>query len=392
MGLDQLAQHLLACGEITREELDEARRTQGFFGGQMGSHLLKLGYVDEETLGRALTEVTGVPYATRDHLVFLPMEVLGVIPPKVLEEQAACPFEVSEGRLRVAMLDPGNRGALRRLRASTHLDIEPWVTCEYRLFQALERHYRITPQGRRAISLAPSPIRSERGGARKKHPPESVPEPAAELEVGLDGRPLDAELSDQEVYYQASASIPAAPIAGPDHGSVPAASAPSDEVGPLEILNERLANARDRDDVADALLEFCRIRASRAALFVVGKNGLRGLAGTGPGLETQRLRALTLPVEPSSIFGAALENRDFYFGVVPSVPANREVYSALGGKLPVMVTIVPIEVKGRVASLLYIDDEDRPMSQPDIPLLRRVAAKAGLAFELLLLRNKLREI
>ena len=90
-----------------------------------------------------------------------------------------------------------------------------------------------------------------------------------------------------------------------------------------------------------------------------------------------------------SIFDAVLRNKEFHFGVVPPSPANRELYSALGSKPPVMATILPIPVLGRVASLLYIDDEDRPMNQPDIPLMRRVATKTGLAFELLLLRNKL---
>jgi hypothetical protein len=56
------------------------------------------------------------------------------------------------------------------------------------------------------------------------------------------------------------------------------------------------------------------------------------------------------------------------------------------------VLIVPVPVKGRVAALLYLDEAERPLTRPDIPLMRRVAAKAGLGFEMLLLRGKLREI
>jgi hypothetical protein len=39
-----------------------------------------------------------------------------------------------------------------------------------------------------------------------------------------------------------------------------------------------------------------------------------------------------------------------------------------------------------------MDEGERPLTRPNIPLMRRVAAKAGLGFELLLLRGKLREI
>ena len=132
--------------------------------------------------------------------------------------------------------------------------------------------------------------------------------------------------------------------------------------------------------------------AARAALFAVGKEGLRVIAGRGPALETERLRRLTLPAERSTVLGAVVESRDFFYGVVPPHPANRELYAALGGRLPSMAMVLPILVKSRVAALLYLDDEDRPMRRPDIALMRRVTGKAGVAFEILLLRGKLRKI
>lgn len=391
MGLERLARYLLDRGDITPEQLDEARRTRGFFGGQLSSHLLKLGFIDEETLGRALTDVTGAPYATRDHLSSLPLEIMGAVPPKVLKENPACPFGLSEGRLRVAMLDPRDAATLGRIRSSTSYVIEPWVTSEYRLFQALERHFRITPEGRKAISLAPPQTRrdrTERPAEPAREEPRATEQPAVEPEVGLDGRPLDAEVTVDDYYFSTGTGPSSGSTAGTATRPEPVSTEP--EPGPIERLDEQLVEARSRDDIARALMEFCRIRASRVALFAVDKAGaLRGLAGAGVGFETKHLSTVTVPVVEGSIFDAVLRNKEFHFGVVPPSSANRELYSALGSKPPVMATILPIPVLGRVASLLYIDDEDRPMSQPDIPLMRRVATKAGLAFELLLLRNKL---
>jgi hypothetical protein len=62
------AEHLLEHGWITSSQVEEARRTQGFFGGRLETHLLKLGYVNETVLGEALTEVSGVPFASWERL------------------------------------------------------------------------------------------------------------------------------------------------------------------------------------------------------------------------------------------------------------------------------------------------------------------------------------
>jgi hypothetical protein len=192
--------------------------------------------------------------------------------------------------------------------------------------------------------------------------------------VGLDGRPLDAEAGiDDEVR---------APSEPPEPSSADS----------IDTLDEALASARDRDEMAEALFAFCAERSSRSGLFAVSKDAVRGVAGRGRSFSGDVLRKLTVPAGSGTLFDAALQSRDFYFGVVPALPANRDLYTALGGRLPADVMLLPIVLKERTVALLYLDGDDGPLPQPDIPLMRRVAAKAGLAFEMLLLRNKLREI
>lgn len=379
LSLERLAHHLLERGTVTREQVDEARRTQDFFGGQLASHLLKLGFVDEATLGEALTEVTGAPYASPAQLRIISPDPLSCLTSEQAERLKVCPFDFAGRALRVAMLNPRDAVAMAEIRSVTGHPVEPWVTCEYRLYQALEKHYRIRVRLPRAVSLAP-PLPHEREAAPEPAP-EDQPETVSEL--GLDGRPLDAEPSYGQLYPTAPPNEPETTVTA---GNPPLAP---DALGRLE---ERLIRAEDRDAIADALMEFCAERAPRSALFAVGKDGIRGIAGRGRALEPERLRSLVLPVEPSTVFDTAITSRDFFFGVVPPMPANRDLYTALGGKLPAMAMVLPILVKDRIAALLYLDDEDRPMSRPDIPLMRRVAAKAGLAFEVLLLRGKLRKI
>lgn len=384
----QVAEYLLERGWISSAQIEEARRTQGFFGGRLDSHLLKLGYVSEPVLGEALTEVAGVPFASWEHLRAATPAALDAVPVRLLERLRVCPFRLDKGRLRVATLNPRDAAALRELQAVSGHEIEPWITTEPRLYQSLERHYRLRFEGTRGIRLAPGPTpppARPRAGVDAPTAAEPVPE------VGLDGRPLDAEASVEDFENRSRAW----PVESEDpsrSAAIGAAAAHFDDARPLDALNDALAGARDRDEIGEALFAFCAGRSSRSGLFAVGKDGIRGIAGRGRAFETERLSKVSLPAGSGTVFDTALQSRDFYFGVVPALPANRDLYTALGGRLPAHVMILPIVLKDRTVALLYLDGDDGPLRSPDIPLMRRVAAKAGLAFEMLLLRNKLREL
>jgi hypothetical protein len=196
----------------------------------------------------------------------------------------------------------------------------------------------------------------------------------AESEVGLDGRPLDAEASiDDDAYGRPNLDE------APDPSS-------------MEALDKALCSASDREELAEAIFAFCAGQSSRCGLFAVGKEAVRGVAGRGRAFTGEILRKLTVPVGSGTLFDTALQSRDFYFGIVPALPANRDLYTVLGGRLPANVMLVPIVLKERTVALLYLDGDDAALPRPDIPAMLRVAAKAGLAFEMLLLRNKLREV
>src|SRR5262245_26274927 len=196
---EKAAEYLLENGWITRDQVEEARRTQGFFGGEITSHLLKLGYVSESALGEALTEVTGVPYASWDHLRAVPPDALASIPERLIERFRACPIRLEDGRLRVAMLNPRDATAIREIQSATGLVVDPWIATEPRLYQALERWFRLRFEGTKGISLVGTP--RPPSTARAKEAPSEAPT-VATAEVGLDGRPLDAEVTFDEFLHR----------------------------------------------------------------------------------------------------------------------------------------------------------------------------------------------
>jgi hypothetical protein len=399
---ERVAQVLLAKGRISRSQLVEARRTQGFFGGRLVSHLLHLGYVDEGALGEALSEVFGVPFAGPERFRSLDPRLKAALPEGLVERHRVFPLHLEGNHLAVAMADPRERTAIKEMEAASGHTVEPWVSSEYRLSQALDRHYRIRPADARAISVSGG---QRVGPAPLEEAAPLIPEESLDLELGLDGRPLDAHLDpfDPVLEFRDLAlelsEAPALPRAvSPTAVTLPAPEAPvAPQVqlpapGELDALDEAILSARDRDRLAEVLIDFCVSRMRRAALFAVSRDAIRGVHGRGRGTEPERVRAVVLPRGGSSILDTALASKDFYYGVVPQLPANHDLFSVLGGTLPSAALILPVPVKGRPAALLYLDEGERPLTRPNIPLMRRVAAKAGLGFELLLLRGKLREI
>lgn len=387
---ERLGRYLLEQGSITAAQLEEAQRTRGFFGGSLDEHLVQLGYVNEAVLGGALSEIDGAPFADRERLRSIPEAALARISRDFADRLRVCPFEIDRGTLKVAMLNTRNAVAIAELRSHSGLDIEPWVTSPHGLDAALARHYRIRSEGVRGLRVGATPG-PEAATKPRDDPEESVAtDPSDSPTVGLDGLPLDAELSvDDQIFFsrkpQASRARPPLPSAEP-HDAV---EQPVPRTSHLEKLEDALLAAVDRDAIANAVIEFGSSRAHRCALFAVGREGIRFIAGRGRGFDAVRLARVTIPRDGDSVLDSLLDGSEFYLGAVPPLPANRDLFSALGGKLPPMVMLLPIRLRGRIVAILYLDDDTDVLERPDVPLMRRVVDKAGLAFEILLLRNKL---
>jgi hypothetical protein len=344
----------------------------------------------------------------------VPAEAQGSVSADLLEIHRACPLERGEDTLKVALLNPKDVVAIRAIEVQTGLTVEPWVTIEYRLYQALERYYKIRFDGLRSLTLAPPQEmrrrrleNDERGDDR----PAGETDHEVDLQVGLDGLPLDADLPDAGIWGSGDLALgPLSPtVESPDADDArvgdeeaepalttgtsptvaaepPPEPAPDDE-DPFERLERRLSAGPDRAEVAEVLLEYASTLAPRCAVFAVSRDKIRGILGRGRGFTG--LGRIDLPRGGETVLDAAIDSEQPYYGVVPHVPPNRELYSALGGQLPPTVLITPVLVRGRTVALIYTDNDSQPMTRPEPTTLDRVAAKAGLAFEILILRNKL---
>jgi hypothetical protein len=444
----KLGSWLIARGKISGVQLKRALLDQSFYGGCLSSSLMKLGYMDERSLGEYLSETFQVPYASAARFVEIPPVVLRMIPPAVAAKHQVIPLGVEGKKLQLAMMNPRDILVLDEVAFLTGFQVEPFVSSENFILDALEKFYQVPRAVRLTIPLADQAEEEVETEAPARRPAPGPPaRPAATVsgreELGLDGRPLSASAeaveeirrvpSLQETGPGAPPSTPLPrsieewrsgedappPVEAPAPPAIPPASAggasgagdpvprpilthpaartaltlvPTPAPASVEEVSARLRDSLSRDEVFEALVGFLAARFVRAALFVVMQEKVIGWGGRGDGFDPARIRSTTIPFSASSIFSYFRMGSDFYFGPVPDLPANRQFYGELGVPAPDRVLLVPIQIKGRLISLLYGDNGAGRREEPDIGLYRRVAQKASLALEILILRNKIEMI
>jgi hypothetical protein len=74
------------------------------------------------------------------------------------------------------------------------------------------------------------------------------------------------------------------------------------------------------------------------------------------------------------------------------MPRNQELVFALGDPAPAACLILPIQVRGKIVAFLYGDATDKPLGSVPMADLKRLMAKTDIAFQVYLLKGKIRII
>ncbi len=184
------------------------------------------------------------------------------------------------------------------------------------------------------------------------------------------------------------APAPAPPAAGAAPLRVP--SAPEVEPTTAELdLAGRLANAESRDEIADAVLASTADLVKRAALFIAQAEGVLGWAARPD--PTEQFRGFTLPYSAPSLFASLRNTEGFYVGPCPDLPGNKQILAALGSSGTPIVALVPITLRGK-SVLFLLGEAEAGTPPPPVPALKRIAAMTAIALEIVLLKNKLRNL
>jgi Type II secretion system (T2SS), protein E, N-terminal domain len=169
----KLGELLLRERRITESQLEEALQLGRRFGLRVGSCLVELGYLDVDTLARALSAQHRVPAVLTKHVAAIAPEVIAILSSRIARELHAIPLghtQTTPRRLVVALRDPGTTPVEElAFAAGTRLDVG--VAPEILIRRCLEQYYGVKDEGS-AMRLAIGSVNEDIGDS---WPPTTAP-------------------------------------------------------------------------------------------------------------------------------------------------------------------------------------------------------------------------
>ncbi|MCK4666148.1 type IV-A pilus assembly ATPase PilB [Candidatus Dependentiae bacterium] len=131
---------LISAGLVTTEQVETALKEQGKSGDRLGSVLVRLGFVDEDKMINFLGKKFNVMTINLNYFE-IDESVLDAIPAESAIKYQIIPIEKLGSTLTVAMVDPSNFAMIQDLKFITKCEIEPVITTESSLKEAIAKYY-----------------------------------------------------------------------------------------------------------------------------------------------------------------------------------------------------------------------------------------------------------
>jgi hypothetical protein len=375
----RLGELLIKKNMLTKAQLEEALQAQVIFGGKLGTILIEMSLISEGALAENLAQLLSIPCAQPGQLQDIPADVIKIISPELAEKHKVVPVAVNGKKLTLAMADPHNLKSIDEISFRTGYIVKPLLALEVRLVLALEDYYGI----KRTIRYI-APPRQVREELNQVHifdtPDGPVAAPETEEELGMPG---------SEWIYQK-----------PEETTEPAVEA-IEELSDQDLIEDlgqegitlattvqALVKATNRDNVADAVIAYLAAHYARAVLFMVVAGQVTGWRSTRDGQPIPGFDQFQLPLSEPSILKTAVESKSFFLGPVPQSGTNLALTTVLGKPAPKTALLIPMSMLGRVVGLVYVDDATKDLSQAVVDV-QQLTSKALMAFELLILQNKI---
>lgn len=375
----KLGELLLSEKIITQAQLDEALKCHIIFGIKLGSSLIELGLVKEDVLVNLLSRKLGVPAVSNAELMNVPISVLDRLSAAVAEKFRVVPVRLENKRLHVAMSDPTDLTSLEELSFITGNRVLPMIAAEIQVLRALEKHYGIARDHR--YVWATSNLQKDRD------------KEALDLVQGL---MLNEQNFDSEAEPEASSpfkDLLHVPVLTGLKDSVQIEveginEADSDEIYTIDSLSLDFAAAKNRDDIADVFIRYLGQKFSKCALLTIRGHGAVGWRGVVHEQLVGDFESVAFEISKSSELSEILIGKHYFFGPLSDTPANHPLMVALKLCASDTVLSLPVIMNNRVVAMIIVSSDVIHLQQL-VEELRRLVYKASLAFQILVLRNKL---
>jgi len=359
---------------ISEAQLEEALRNQVIFGGKIGTNLIELGYITAEQLAEYLSRHKGVPQVRPGDLHSILPEVIALVTAEIAKKHQVVPVRLDKKRLTVAMADPTDLATIDKLSFMTGMYINPLVIPELLLIMALERYYKIRRETR-YIAISKDMRR----------------DPRLEAPDELNERPAPTAQAEQKQAEEEYIEIPE--FAGFHKVEIPNEPEPIavevDEGYNLTDLCSGLAAATSRDAIGEALMEYLRRRHMRVALFLPKEPVLTGWLAAEESGYLENFADVRIELTAPSSFLQVIETKNFCMGQLHS-PADLKAASAMGARDNPAI-LLPIVLMNRVVAILCVVDSLEKLTR-SLNELQKIAVKSAMAFEILIMRNKIQMV
>lgn len=139
----RIGEMLLAAKLITEDQLKKALEVQQKERGNLGSNLIKLGYINEEKLTSFLSKQYGIPAINLSDYEIDP-SVIKLIPSEVVRKYQVIPVMKTGATVTIAMADPSNVFAVDDIRFMIGYNVDTVIATESALKIAINKYYNQT--------------------------------------------------------------------------------------------------------------------------------------------------------------------------------------------------------------------------------------------------------
>jgi hypothetical protein len=359
---------------IFESQLEQALRAQTSFGGRVGSHLIKLGYIQEGALAHFLGVQRNAPAVDPAVLRSTPIDTLRIVSPELARKYRAIPFSLKNNTLRVAMVDPGDRLAIAELAASTGYRIAPSVAPEGLIESMLTENFGARGVKARSLSLA--------GGV--------------DLGTGEHFQVIHTSDRRRPKKREGEAAAPAATARGgaaisvEDRGEFFKSERADLELDDrnVEDLAIDLTRAVDAAAVLRIAAKMVTTRFAKVAVFSAEGSTISGAAAFGCAIGEEDFRKIGIQLADCATFRELRPGRPIVSGAFARTALDVTLHESLAIAVDAEPIRMAIFHEGRAVGFVVAAEE---RGERDLRFFERVAEKSRLALEMIALRKKIIE-
>ena len=136
----RLGDMLLEENKITTAQLKSSLEKQKFSGKKLGELLIEEKLVTEEEILEVLEKQLGIERINLE-LISISEKMISMLPEAICLKYELIPFDMVEGKIKIAIWDPLNIFAIDDVSIATGLQVETYITSRSQIKKSIERYY-----------------------------------------------------------------------------------------------------------------------------------------------------------------------------------------------------------------------------------------------------------